>query len=151
MACLAPVSLLFGYLVSKLPLKNGQWVNRKIRDFYIWQATVDFLQGSFLPLMMCAAINTLYVHFNSFGDGVNLFFTLLGIFFTVVVPLYVMWEYTKWWKLQTDDSSTSESEDEDSVSEWEDESQIPGREEISSAPKREEDSSVPKLQEPDPD
>ena len=145
LACLAPVSLLFGYLVSKLPLKNGEWIYRKIRDFYIWKATVSFLIGSFLPLMMCAAINTLYVHFDSFGDVVNLLFTLLGIFYTTVVPLYVMWEYSKWWILHADDYLTDESDDESSISEWEDASQIPEHEE-DSVPGREEDSKAPEQQ-----
>jgi len=125
---LAPVLLLFGFMISKLPLKNGQWVNHKIRAFYIWPATVGFLKGSFLPLMMCAAINTKHVKFGSFGEVVNFIFMSQGICLTTVVPLYVMREYWRWWRAQTDDSSTSESESESSVSESEEVSQAPGPE-----------------------
>jgi len=83
----------------------------------VWSATVGFLHGGYLPLVVCAALNTKHLKFDSFGSFANSFFTLQCFFFTIMVPLYVFVEYWRYMRAHEDDESSVSGYDGDSESE----------------------------------
>jgi len=121
LASLCPLVLLLGYLANKLPFTWAKRLYYKIYNFYFWSAIVSFLQGSFLLMAMCAALNTKHFKFNSYGNACNSLFALLCIALIILMPLYVAYEYIKCILSLSDDSADEEEENEAA------EQQEPGR------------------------
>jgi len=115
-AIMCPISLLFGFIASKLPLKYGPLIYEKIFNFYVWSATVGFLNGSYLLLAVCAAVNTKHWKYDDYGSLANDFFVLQCVFMTIVLPFFVFVAYWRWLRDHEYDESSVSGYDGDSES-----------------------------------